>query len=291
MWVTEDQFPNLEMIQKSIRKLAPLIHNKSLTNVPGLWNGSGDFHMVDVYLAAQRMARKILDVYKSKPGTTVIVDFQEKKKNVAGCVEIGPGREFFVSVTERLKERPAHLVPVLAHEIAHIFLHDNNIYFPGKLSNEILTDCAAVFYGFGPVMANTDETYSSGTKNITTKMGYLTTCELGYVQAKVGFMVLTQKAVIRHADPLKAYYREAENRITNRKARESFKIGRSKADSEFDTVPLAMASWRPLSYRDNPGMPIVFNCPLCSGKIRIASRGREGVVTCGHCQIRLACVT
>ena len=41
------------------------------------------------------------------------------------------------------------LTAVLAHEVMHLYLHYNGISFPDTLSNEILTDTAAVYFGFG----------------------------------------------------------------------------------------------------------------------------------------------
>lgn len=41
------------------------------------------------------------------------------------------------------------LTAVLAHEVMHLYLYYNGIQFQDTLSNEILTDTAAVYFGFG----------------------------------------------------------------------------------------------------------------------------------------------
>lgn len=41
------------------------------------------------------------------------------------------------------------LTAILAHEVMHLYLYYNGIHFSDTLSNEILTDTSAVYFGFG----------------------------------------------------------------------------------------------------------------------------------------------
>lgn len=66
------------------------------------------------------------------------------------------------------------LTAVLAHEVMHLYLHYQGIHYPDTLQNEVLTDTAAVYYGFGEYMYR-------GYKVIETQLG-LSYHKVGYIR-------------------------------------------------------------------------------------------------------------
>ena len=313
-------FPHISIIQKSIRELVPRLLDGESQSPPGqTWNGWQAYDPKNYIVSAQRLARDICEIFQVKV-KTITVNFCSLGDGVAGRVELSPTRNFFVDVDEKMKDVPSNLAAILGHEVAHIFLQEKGLHFPQKLSDEILTDCAAVFHGFGPVMMNaytytTENAYTyTVTETVTTvtteekNLGYLTPDELGYVQAKAGYMVLAETKGIPNSNDLLTYYRAIESQISSQVALEAFRVGKSRAHSEFTTPPLALASpWRRLWYNltvgsnrplDRIGLPsaygvekyVIFYCPLCSKVMRLPIGG-EKIAKCPSCKIKLICKT
>lgn len=66
------------------------------------------------------------------------------------------------------------LTAVLAHEVMHLYLYYNGIRFSDTLTNEVLTDTAAVFFGFGDYLYR-------GYKVIEVNMGF-SYHKVGYIR-------------------------------------------------------------------------------------------------------------
>jgi hypothetical protein len=113
----------------------------------------------------------------------VIVAFGPLDGHV-GEVELGPGPEYFVTLSPHHHDVPA----VLAHEVTHVFLHRRGIRHADLARNEILTDTAALYLGLGrPMLAayRVDVVEGRYTRRRTTyRVGYLSPPEMGYVLAK-----------------------------------------------------------------------------------------------------------
>ena len=193
-------FPHMGIIQDAIRELVPNILDGKLPPVPSRpLGGWWDYDPKNSVIGAQKLARKVTEIFQVEV-KTITVNFCSLK-GASGRIELDSTLDFFVEVDEELKNRPSDLVATLGHEVAHIFLREKKLEFSERLQNEILTDCATVFYGFGRMMAETytisktvTETYTMiHTKTEERKSGYLTPEELGYVQAKVGYMVLAEE--------------------------------------------------------------------------------------------------
>lgn len=69
---------------------------------------------------------------------------------------------------------PDVLTAVLAHEVMHLYLYYNGIQFQDTLSNEILTDTAAVYFGFGDYLYR-------GYRMIETQLGF-SYHKVGYIR-------------------------------------------------------------------------------------------------------------
>ncbi len=74
------------------------------------------------------------------------------------------------------------LTAILAHEVMHLYLYYNGIRFSDTLSNEVLTDTAAVFFGFGEYLRR-------GYKVIEVNLGF-SYHKVGYIrQEDVDFIL------------------------------------------------------------------------------------------------------
>lgn len=142
----------------------------------------------------QRIARHLAYHYRINV-SAVIVTFRSSLP-VPGRVELRNELDFFVELNSKYKHDVQSTVAILAHEVAHIFLHQNGIRFVSTFDNEVLTDAAAVLLGCGPAILNgavqTKTSRSSGSTITTTTasshFGYISIDEMGYVQAKRDFL-------------------------------------------------------------------------------------------------------
>ncbi len=82
----------------------------------------------------------------------------------------------FTTINLQLHEfyTPEVITAVLAHEVMHLYLLYQGIHFSDTLKNEVLTDTAAVYFGFG-------EYLQRGYKVIETKLGF-SYHKVGYIR-------------------------------------------------------------------------------------------------------------
>jgi hypothetical protein len=137
-------------------------------------------------ISVQKVARHIADSIPL-PGFTFIVTFIKQKKNVAGRIDLSTrGREVFIEIDPDALSFPDSVGATLCHEICHKWLQMMGIASPIERDNEILTDIAAVFLGFGKIMLNGCElkkVTKDGTRTTTQthKCGYLERDQLAFV--------------------------------------------------------------------------------------------------------------
>ena len=68
------------------------------------------------------------------------------------------------------------ITAILSHEVMHLYLYYNGIHFSDTLSNEVLTDTAAVYFGFGEYLYR-------GYQIIETQMGF-SYQKVGYIRPR-----------------------------------------------------------------------------------------------------------
>jgi hypothetical protein len=293
-------FPHLSLIREALRVLIPRLRRGELPAIRRApWQGWKDYRVAEAAVSAQHLARSICEVYGLSVGT-VVVTFRSDLE-AAGCVEIGPSRDFFVEVQERFRTDARRLAQILGHEVAHIFLREHGIDRPETLANEVLTDTTAAVYGFGALMADSyvvDEQRHQvpGGVQITRRedhLGYLTPDEIGYVLCRGGFA-------------------DIFDQLRSPAARKAFRVGRRLARRELNSPPLRLAPrWRMLWYRLRRWWSTRFNaqrdlitasryalsdgrvsfrCPQCTQAIRVPVR-RELVASCPTCEQQIPCST
>jgi len=122
-----------------------------------------------------------------------VISINKLEKNTGGHIELKYGKkQVFIEISEEILKFEDAILAILAHEITHEYLYVNNISFSNKYENEILTDIAAIFLGFGKLMLNGSENediwknyYFGGSTTITDKLG------IGYLdRSKIAFVYL-----------------------------------------------------------------------------------------------------
>jgi len=104
------------------------------------------------YATLQRTAREIAE-FAGLHDTTFVVALTTLDKGTHGNVEFSSGsHEAFIEVDAALTRFPEAVIATLCHEVCHKWLEKHGLAMPDTVSNEMLTDIAAVFLGFGQVM-------------------------------------------------------------------------------------------------------------------------------------------
>lgn len=86
-----------------------------------------------------------------------LVTFTKTGFSVGGNIELDHGEAVFIEINENYRPYPELVMAVMAHEICHKVLFVHGLYYSEKsksLENEILTDLATVYVGFGKLSLN-----------------------------------------------------------------------------------------------------------------------------------------
>jgi hypothetical protein len=116
--------------------------------------------------AARRMFRRVCGYMGVDPGAVDVEVFTDRTPG--SVVAIDPSLGFaagtwqggdlwqkgVVRLERTALDRPADLIGIMAHELAHQRLLGERRADPGAFDNELLTDLAAVYHGFGVFLAN-----------------------------------------------------------------------------------------------------------------------------------------
>jgi hypothetical protein len=215
-------FPRLAVVQDALRELYRALsparirsYSAAIAPVVVSWS--------EPVLDAQRLARAIA-LHLGMTDVRLIVAFRELGETGdggyhAGNVELGPGPEYFITLSPRFHDDVRGTAAVLAHEVMHVFLHRNRIWWADQHRNEILTDTATVYLGTGWLMLDAHRVAGAGQS-----LGYLAPAELGYVLAKRAF----------------AFGEDIEGYLAaNPAARQAYLAGRHRAAQDHDAAPLS----------------------------------------------------
>lgn len=276
-------FNNLEVIKSAITHLYSRFGYSNIKSYRENFNislGNPRYNGGSI-VATQKLATDIAAHYRL-PITTVIVNYSEKL-NCPGRVELGAGNEFFVELQAIYRDRINSVAGILAHEIAHIFLHRYGASWGDQKRNEILTDTTAAYLGFGVTIMNaTFYQFTTGgkTPEMTSEyFGYLSPEEFGYI-------------VSRRDDAFNLISRE---NIGNQQWKQAYDCGQRKMRREQEERPFLPSAWYEkifnLLLKRNQSSPesIQIECLTCSKKLRIPSLNKKIVVNCPNCDARFFC--
>jgi hypothetical protein len=306
-------YPNLERIKASIKALYKHFSSQNIHSFSN--NISPDKISIisgqDPVITAHRLASMIVRHLKLPDGS-ILVNYRTSLEH-PGQVELTLEDEYLVELNARYKENQRDIAAILAHEITHVFLYRARLFFPNTHDNEILTDTASVYLGVGWLGLNayrlteTKQINSSGQGYIRyqeERLGYLTPEEFGYVLGK--------RAI---------YFKESmKGFLTSSAAKEAFQRGFQRAKLEYRQPPLKnCGSIKRTLYRWNlkhivsairdgnikglwhsfdgyqfdvsEGIKVVFECPVCSQKLRLPVNKKNILAQCSICQSSFKCET
>ena len=237
----------------------------------------------DMIVATQKLASDIASHYRL-PITTVIVNYSSALSS-PGRVELGRGNEFFVELHANYRSKLNAVAGILAHEIAHIFLHRLGASWEDQKTNEILTDTTAVYLGFGVTIMNATIylTKNAGKSTEITReyFGYLSPDEFGYLLARRDDAFnLNSRGKIGQPQWIKAY----DN-------------GLRKMRCEQNKRPFLPRPWyeKIFTYLVNRKVSVPdkvkLECLKCSKNLRVPTNNKKIVVNCPNCDTRFFCYT
>lgn len=306
-------YPNLERIKASIKSL---YKHFSSQNIYSFSNSISSEQISissgqDPVITANRLATKIVRHLKLPEGS-ILVNYRNNLEH-PGQVELTLENEYLVELNALYKENQRDIAAILAHEITHVFLYRAGLWLPNTYDNEILTDTASVYLGVGWLGLNayrlteTKQTNSSGQRYIKyqeERLGYLTPEEFGYVLGK---------RAINFKENMNGF-------ITSSAAKKAFQRGFQRAKLEYRQPPMKNCGWiKRILYRWNlrrivsanrngnikivshsfegyrfdisDGIKVVFECPVCSQKLRLPVNKKNIVANCSICQSSFKCET
>jgi len=103
--------------------------------------------IIEIQKAATKLAHHIgLD------HLTFVVNYSSLGRKTGGQIEIDNDSCVLIAISESILDFHECVLATLAHEISHKYLHLNKLAFELNYENEIFTDLAAVYLGFGKIM-------------------------------------------------------------------------------------------------------------------------------------------
>lgn len=282
-------FDHLPLIAKSIHELyrtfgAPRIRG-FMTNF--MLASLANHVRRDPIIGTQHLARRIAEIY-GLPVTTVIVTYSTTLVP-PGRVELSQSNEFFVELQSQLKSEPRSVAAILAHEVAHIFLHRCGVRFSDEFENEVLTDTTAAYLGFGSTILNaateTKTRLGDVIQTRTHHFGYLTLDEFGYIQAKRDYVFgMNATAEINESFPLSGFINGKRRFGLERKSRPYTRSLRQH-------ILCFVRRFIPFLERTQSSetKALRFLCICCSQKLRIPNMGKQLSVRCPTCESKHIC--
>ena len=271
-------FKDLQAIKKAIRHLYSSLGAERLRTFTDdfVAETTNPRYCCDPIIATQRLSSDIVSHYRL-PVASVIAAYSATLP-VPGRVEIGGGDDFFVELHSKYRGQLHVVAAILAHEVAHVFLHKCGIEWSDTAANEILTDTTACFLGFGATILNAQrpctEHLASETRTRWPHFGYLTAEEFGYVIARRN----------------RAFKLSARASIEPQHCKAAYEAGLKECLRETSARPFTPRPWheRLLARVLAPKEPaaIRFECPTCRQTLRVPALHKEIAVHCPVCDSR-----
>ena len=175
-----------------VRKLSVLEYIVAF-NTYRLYESSRDFNSSDT-VSVQKEASRMLK-HLNMGQYLALISYVTEKPNAGGHIELNDADDslnVFIDISIDLKGNNAAVLCVMAHEICHKLLHIRGFRGPTTDENEVYTDLAAIYSGFGRLILNgchqewtTTKTVPEGTQivNHTSDIGYLKIEDYAYAYA------------------------------------------------------------------------------------------------------------
>lgn len=306
-------YPNLERVKTSIKALYKHFSSQNIHSFSQSFS-SDRISMIsgeDPVITAHRLASAIVNHLKL-PEASILVNYSISLEE-PGQVELTPENEYLVKLNARYKDNQRDIAAILAHEITHVFLYRAGLFLSNTYDNEILTDTASVYLGVGWLTLNayrvtqTTQIDSWGQESIQYRkegLGYLTPEEFGYVLGKRsidfqenmnGFITSSaaKKAFQRGFKRAKLEYRQPPMKNCGSLARVLYRWNKKcivSANRDGNTKNLSH-SFDGYKFDISDGIKVVFECPVCSQKLRLPVNKKNIVAHCSVCKSSFQCET
>ena len=286
-------FENLPLINKSIRELYVRLTPQRVRQF------ATDFEptpeeldpKADPIIRTQRVARHLANHFRVAV-STVVVTFNSTLP-VPGRVELSSSLDFFIDLHSEHRDSPKTIAAILAHEVAHIFLHQAMIRLEPVFTNEVLTDTTAAYLGCAATILNGAQEWTTRegdrTQTHTRTYGYISLDEFGYIHAKRDFALGRRPGCDIDYGLPQAGYGNGFRRHN---------LEQTERPYSPPPEPRPPGFWARLFGRQPPPPPrpqrtilFTFPCACCSQDLRIPLVGKQLLVRCPTCDSRLRCYT
>ena len=233
-------------------------------------------------LYVQWIAKKVAQHYRLNNTTFIVC--RNPLLDSAAQVEVRSANEIFVEFKKLDFGVETEIWAIMAHEIAHIFLNRLSLGFPDKLDNEVLTDTASIYLGFGTYFLSAlwdevSQVSHSGYKTTTHRIGYISANEAGYILSRRDRLVGENSSSAISSTPGHNGYMRGTQQFLHEQNRRPF-IERS-----FLNRLVHRLNWRA------PVVPelILLGCIVCSQPIRVPALHKTLMVKCPNCCATIRC--
>ena len=138
----KDIVSKLALIEKHLGKCKGVLYTPT--------HDFSSFDEIKIQTEASKMLKFVgLDNY------IACLRYTNTQENTGGNIDLDNSSNVFIEINKDLKGRNEKVLAVMAHEICHKVLYVHKLYYPNlSTENEILTDLATVYVGFGKLSLN-----------------------------------------------------------------------------------------------------------------------------------------
>ena len=163
-----------------------------------LFTPSRNFQSSDI-VSIQKEATRMLN-HLHLEDYLAVISYTTEEPNTGGHIELNDADDsnnIFINISIDYKGHDAVVLCVMAHEICHKLLHIRKFKGNTTDENEVFTDLAAVYSGFGRLILNgchdeweTSEIVPNGTRTVkhTIEVGYLDIRDYAFAYVMMGMM-------------------------------------------------------------------------------------------------------
>lgn len=205
-------------------------------------------------ISLQSVAKKLAESI-GLSDLTFIVAIAKQKEKIGGNIDLRTNQhEVFIEVSEDVLKYKDSTLATLAHEITHKYLQINGISLPDEKLNEILTDTASVYLGFGRIMLNGCENYTTRhEKNFNSERTITETLTTGYLKRDELAFVYKLVCSMRNIPPKdyeRQLSREARRALDDctRQYNEYFKVTLNNKNALVEIVKQLLLEIRQFQY-------------------------------------------
>lgn len=147
-----DNTHNLVLSEEMILSKLVLIEKYLHKNNYVFYEPSKTFDSHDI-IAVQREATLMMN-FVGLSKYTAVVTFVDAIQNQGGNIDLDNSENVFIQVNKNYQGDDNKVLGILSHEICHKLLYVNGLFSPIEIENEILTDLATIYVGFGKLSLN-----------------------------------------------------------------------------------------------------------------------------------------